>query len=316
MTTSHNVAIQPIGAALKEAWIFYKKNMNVLALVSIIPLVFGAVSMVFEPELAAGHSVLLGTLAVMAVFNILNLVFSIFMPVALIATIDEIHHGRTLSMNDAYKKAFSLGIPYLFVLLLTGIIVLGGSILLIIPGIVVNIYLAFVVFAFLIEGKRGIDALIQSAWYVRGLWFDILARKISVAIVIILGLMVFSVIAGVASVASGFGQPIFDFLMQLFLFMAVVPFMMSFSYVVYKDIKNAKAHTTPTPAFIAEAEKILIILLLIAALTALTCFFFWSFGPHHFIDQVIVNMQSGGTMHGGGRAMMQYNSYKHGFMGY
>jgi hypothetical protein len=286
--------------------------MNVLALASIIPLVFGAVGTALQPGLAVNRGALLGMFAVIAVFNILNLVFSLLMPVAVIATIDEVSHGRALDVNDAYKKAFSVGIPYLFVLLLSGIVVLGGSIFLIIPGIIANVYLMFVIFVFLFEGKRGIDALIQSAWYVRGLWIDIFARKIAAAIVVVLAVIVFSAVVGSISIVAGFGPSVFSFLFRLFLFMLVVPFTLCFAYVIYKDVHAVKAHSAPSPAFRAEAERIFIILMLIAALAALAIFVFWNFGSHHFFGMMIDHTNRGGRY--GGRMMIHYNS--HGFMGY
>ena len=81
-------------------------------------------------------------------------------------------------------------------MLISGIVILGGSILFLIPGIIVSIYLMFVLFVFLFEKKRGIDALIQSAWYVKGFWWDLFARKLILSILVIVSLIVFVSFAG------------------------------------------------------------------------------------------------------------------------
>ena len=282
MNTSHT-SLRPIGESLKVAWTLYRKHMNALALVSIIPLIFGAVGMTLHPELAANRQVFLGMIGIIAVFNILNLVFTILMPVALISTIEDSEHGHHTDMNKAYNKAFSLGLPYLFVLLLSGVIVFGGSIFFLIPGIIVNTYLMFVAFIFLCEGKRGIDALIQSAWYVRGFWIDIFARKITSAVVALVAIILFSTIISGLGAMTGFESTVLDFLVSLFTFILVVPFTICFTYVIYKDAKTAKSHTAPTAAFHSKAEKIFIILMIIAALFVFALFLLISFAPQEFL---------------------------------
>jgi hypothetical protein len=282
--------------------------MNALTLVSIIPFIFGAVGMTLHPDLAVNNAAFWGIFAVLGVFNVLNLIFSLVMPLALVTTIDELHHGRTIDVNSAYKKAFSVAIPYLVVLLLSAIAVLGGSVLLIIPGIIANVYFMFVIFVFLFEGKRGLDALAQSAWYVRGLWLDVFARKIAIGVIVFVSLVLFMAVAGGLSLFAGFGIPVFSFLIDLFLFMFIVPFTICFSYSVYRNLRSIKEHESHKAhyaGFIADAEKISVILLVVAALAALTVFTLFIFWPGHFSGILM--------MHGN---MMTTYHHSHGFMGY
>lgn len=291
MNTTHT-SLKPLSTLLKDTWSLYRKHMNSLALVSIIPFIFGAVAMTLRPELAVNHQAYLGILAVLAVFNVLHLVFSLIMPVALITTIDEMSHGRAHHVNAAYKKAFSVAIPYLFILILSCIVALGGSVLLIIPGIIVNTYLMFVVYVFLLEGKRGMDALIQSAWYVRGFWLAVFGRKISIAIFAFIALLIFTAIAGALTFLGGFNSPVLAFLIDLFAFMFIVPFTVCFTYLVYRNLRAIKEHTVHHAAFAQEAEKIFIILMVIASVAALTAFTLFVFWPGHFSGVTILRTSS------------------------
>ena len=273
------ILLRPIGVILKEAWNTYRKHANALALVCIIPFIFATVAIIFDPSLANNHQAALGMFTLSAIFSLLRLVFLIFMPLALLATLEEVHHGRHLDVNKAYNKAFSHGIAYLFVILLTMIVVFGGTLLFIIPGIIASIYLTFVLFTFFFEGKRGIDALVTSAWYVRNIWWDIVARKLILGFFVAAAGFIFLLIVGGIALTAGFGISVVSFLFNLFIFLGVVPFAVCFAYALYKDVKLAKEKIPVDPAFIIEAEKAFVILLIVAALITIVLFIVWNLGP-------------------------------------
>jgi hypothetical protein len=260
--------------------------MNVFALISVIPFLFIGVKTLFAPYIYSTGT-LSGVIAwttVSGIFGLLYIVFVLVLPFAITIAIDQTTRGETPDVNAVYKKAFSSVIPYLAIVLLSIIIVIGGSVLFIIPGIIAGIYITLAIYAFIFEGAHGIDAFILSAWYVKGFWWDILARKITLAILIGIVSIIFAGIVGTIIFAFGFGLPVFQFLFRLFLFMTILPFSFIFTYLIYTDARSIKIASTgsavPDKAFVVEAERIYILLISIAALVALGLFLVISFGPH------------------------------------
>jgi len=229
-------SLKPISTLFGETWRLYKKHMNALALIGVIPLIFAGVKMILGPNFIGDHGyplwIILVLLTAAAVFALLNLVFTIILPLALAEAVDEGHKGKEVETSAVYKRAFAETIQYLFVLMLVLIVFLGGSIIFIIPGMVVAIYLKFAIFTYLLEDKRGMDALVTSAWYVKGSWWAILWRQILLAIVLVVIAFVFIIIVGAAIIALGFSPAIFSILFQLFAFMILIPYGMTYIYMV------------------------------------------------------------------------------------
>ena len=269
--------LKPIGALLAASWRLYRKHMNVFALISVIPFLFAGVRLALAPYLynVSGQPASGGAVAVLAVFGLLYIAFAIVLPFAMSIAVHEAEHGKTPNIEEVYKRAFSSIFPYLAVLLLAIITIFGGSVLFIIPGIIVAIYLSLATYVYIFENKKGVDALITSAWYVRNFWWDILARKITVAIIAVLAVFLFSLVVVPILFAFGFGPAVFQFLLDLFVFIFVIPFSLTFAYLIYKDVKSAqhaRGRTAPDKTFELEAEKIYVIFIIVAAVAAIIIF--------------------------------------------
>ena len=266
--------------------------MNVFALISVIPFIFAGVKLALAPYLYNfwGQPTSLADAALLAVFGLLYLAFVIVVPFAMSVAVHEADQGKMPNVEAVYKRAFSSIFPYLAILLLTIIITFGGSILFIIPGIIASIYLSLAMYVYIFEGKTNIEALVVSAWYVRNFWWDILARKITVAILVIAAGLIFSLIFVPIVFVLGFGPSVFQFLLNLFVFMIVLPFSFTVYYLIYKDVKHAQHARgktgVPEKAFTLEAEKIYIILIIVAAVAAVGLFVVFSINPapHPFFN--------------------------------
>jgi hypothetical protein len=275
-------SLKPIGTLFGDTWKLYKKHMNALALVGVIPLIFYGAKIILQPGFIASWGyplwLILVLLTAAAIFALLHLVFSIILPLALVEAVDEAHKGKIVETSAVYKRAFAETIQYLFVLMLVIIVFLGGSVLFIIPGIVAAIYLKFAIFTYLCEDKRGMDALVTSAWYVKGSWWAILGRQILLAIVLAVAAFIFIIIVGAAVIALGFSPAIFSILFQLFVFMILIPYGMTYVYMVYKDAKSLKEGKEPHKDFVNESEQLFIVLLIVATVAVLIVFCVSTFG--------------------------------------
>lgn len=279
-------SLQPIGTLFGDTWRLYKKHINVLALVGVIPLIFAGAKMILSPSFIANYGYPLWLIFVLltasAIFALVHIIFTIILPLALAEAVDEGHRGKTVETSAVYKRAFAETIQYLFVLMLVVIVFLGGSVLFIIPGIVVAIYLKFAIFTYLFEDKRGMDALVTSAWYVKGSWWAIVWRQILLAAVLILAGLVFIVVVGLIVLTVNFdpqsSPAIFNILFLLFAFMFLIPYAITYVYLIYKDAKSLKEGREPHKDFVDESEKLFIILLIVAAVAVLVIFCTSTFG--------------------------------------
>ncbi len=82
----------------------------------------------------------------------------------------------------------------LWVYILSGLAVMGGMVLLIIPGIMVAVYLYFVQYTFVAENKRGFEALLRSHELVKGIWWKIFWKMFGLAALIVVCIVFVSII--------------------------------------------------------------------------------------------------------------------------
>ena len=156
----------------------------------------------------------------------------LFSLIAMAAVIFSVARGTGIAAS--YRGIRSLFFPLLWVGVLSYLAVLGGFIMLVLPGILVGIWLLFTMFIVVVEGKRGLAAMQQSREYVRGYWWTLFGRYL---------LVVF--IAGVlGAVVSGFALLIFGKmlgpLVPLVFEMVVLPFLLVYIYQLYQDLAAIK----------------------------------------------------------------------------
>lgn len=72
--------------------------------------------------------------------------------------------------------------PIILVSLLTALAVVGGFILLVIPGVIFSIWFAFATYAVALDNERGIAALAKSKSLVRGRWWPVFWRLLVLGI--------------------------------------------------------------------------------------------------------------------------------------
>ena len=92
--------------------------------------------------------------------------------------------NQKLKVLEIYHKAFKHLFHFLIIMILIGISFIGGSILLIIPGLIFLTWFIFAPLAYIIEGKTGYQALEDSRLKVKG-------HFVSVVLTLIMMLLIF-----------------------------------------------------------------------------------------------------------------------------
>lgn len=115
----------------------------------------------------------LGVLGYFAGMALLTFVLLIFSSAALLYAIKD-KSGVARSYGAAVRHMGG----YLLVGFLAGIAVLGGFLLLFIPGVIFTVWFMFSLLVFVFEGKTGTDALKASKALVSGRWWGVFGRTL------------------------------------------------------------------------------------------------------------------------------------------
>lgn len=240
------VARKTASNIFKEAWSVYKAKFGTLLLIVAIPalLLYGALLLGPLLEEAGGEKVSAGTsLALSIAFLIIIIVSIVLQYISQIALVLAIK-GRAegFGARESYARAFRIAFSYFWVSFLTGLIVLGGFVLLIIPGIIFSLQFAFAAFVLIGEGDRGIQALLKSREYVKGRLGDLFARLFALSIVvgvvvylpiILLDLLKVSEIV-LNFVSGGIG-------------LLATPFAVVYMYLTYENFRDTHGQITNLP---------------------------------------------------------------------
>ena len=124
------------------------------------------------------------------VVTILNLIISLL---SVLAFMVAIAHPQSVahSWSTLYDQAIVLVVPYIWIIIVIGLALIGGAVLFVIPALVLSIFLNFSSYVLVVENRRGLDALIGSWHYIEGHWWSVAWRTIFFgALVFILSLVV------------------------------------------------------------------------------------------------------------------------------
>lgn len=128
--------------------------------------------------------------------------------------------NEELGIRDSLKQGRHRVLSFMWIYNLTGFIITGGFLLLIVPGVIFLVWFAFAQFILVSEDERGMNALLKSREYVREKWFDVFLR-----------LFVIWIMSGCVGMV-----PVIGPIVSLLFF----PFVMIFIYLLYRDLKEIK----------------------------------------------------------------------------
>lgn len=174
------------GDIIKKSWLTYLDNWK--KLIPYILLIFvpnfvlglvGTVSLYLDRFATSDAFVLTNNLIVIAVF-VACIIFTIWASMALAKNLGSIIGKKTpLAYKESFSSTSHLIWPVIYTSLLVLVIVLGGTILFIIPGIIFSIWFSFTFYTVILEEKRGANALKASKEMVVGRWWGIFWRLLA-----------------------------------------------------------------------------------------------------------------------------------------
>lgn len=105
-----------------------------------------------------------------------SLVFAIWVTVALAKTMMDCLLAKPTEWKATFSGSSNLIWPVIITSFLVTLIVLGGTLLLIIPGIIFAVWYSFSTYVVIFEGAKGLSALRASKALVAGRWWSIVWR--------------------------------------------------------------------------------------------------------------------------------------------
>ncbi len=164
-----------------------------------------------------------------AALTLVSIVVWLWAVVALFYVISE-----KIDFQAAYRKAWEKLPSYFGVSLVAGLAILGGSVFLIIPGIIFYVWFVFATYVLVFEKKGIIESLKQSKKYVQGAWFAVAGRLLVGLLALFLAAVVVSLMAGIINILRVPLLPdVISALGQIFM----TPFYTIYLYFLYKELK-------------------------------------------------------------------------------
>lgn len=136
---------------------------------------------------------------------------------------------KTTPILNLIKQSKTIFFPFLLTVLLSVLLTIGGTALLVIPGLLIAFFFTFVTYEIVVEGKTGTMALQRSYFMVKNNFWEILGRLVLVALGIVI----------VSSVLRRFADG--DSLLTLvqFLFSLFASwYARAYAFILYKEVRG------------------------------------------------------------------------------
>jgi len=217
---------------LKRSFAVYKARLGTFVGIMLFPLIVG--SLVFILSLLLINTPLV--IFFLIIFIPIMIIIGIWSQVSLIFAIKDREEkiGITESLRRGWKKIIS----FAWVSILAFFIIMGGYVLLIIPGIIFSIWLAFSTYVLVSEDLRGMNALFRSKQLTAGYWWKVLWRFIVTGIIIFIPVVLLHIIL-IVLISDDLADPLIRIITALF----ITPFNFTFGFLLYEDLKKQKAKT-------------------------------------------------------------------------
>jgi len=195
------------------------------------------------------------TFPIYLVLTAFSFVIGLWTQIILIRLINAGITKEALDKSTLQQNAWRDTVPFLWVSILTGLIILGGMILFVIPGFIFTIWYFFSLYIFSIEGTRGFAALQKSKDLVQGRFWTVVWRIILPNL--FYGLML-AIIIGIPTLIIGYFTKFAEFnstlsvgpwwfdSIQSLATIITLPLSIALSVILYKNLKEDTSTTPPT----------------------------------------------------------------------
>src|SRR3989344_2426388 len=227
----------PTNTSFIGPWELFKKSLSVykqrfwtilgIYFVGYGPFAVGGVILKLSNYTLAGI-----TGAIIAIFLlIVFIIVTLWIQGAILCVIRD--RGEHIGIKESYVRGVHIAGSILWVGFITSFIVLGGFLLLIIPGTIFLVWFSLSQYVVAAENIRGMSALMKSKEYVRGRWWGVFGRFI------FLELIVFLFILPISFIASIFSSQIATIIGYILQFL-IIPLNLIYMFLIYENLREIK----------------------------------------------------------------------------
>jgi len=240
------LSLIPTGDLISQVFDFYKKHWKLFLQIFVWPLILNCAwlvltslsDLIIKQNEASLFVSVVGWIT--PLIWLLIMVISIWSGAALIFACKE-----PTTWQLAYRSAWHRLGDYLWLAILTGLMVAGGIMLFVVPGIIFSLWFFLGAWVLIFEDLKGRDALLKSKFYVQGYWWAIFGRQLVFSLLIaaiaggamLLGLLLSFLVKTISSTTSS----ILIIVWQCLVSLLISPLTVGLSYVLYQDLKNKKS---------------------------------------------------------------------------
>ena len=177
-----------VGDLLSQSWQIFISNAGTYIGIAILPIIIQIIGIVVLFLVLLGGLLLRGFIPLfkgdgVLTFPSLILLIVVGLVIGAIQILSQaaliyaaMRRDRKVGLGEAYGFALRKLFSFLWIIILSIVIIAGGSFLFIIPGILFAVWFIFASFVLIDEDTRGMSALLKSKEYMRGQWFAVFWR--------------------------------------------------------------------------------------------------------------------------------------------
>lgn len=233
---------------LKQAFNVYKKKIGVILGIEIVPtLVMVALSVVF-----AGSAMLFAISELGSMLGVVGMIAAIFLFVVVIVVIQTwsqtallyaIKDGlENIGVMESFRRGWHKILSFWWVSVLFMAVILGGTLLLVVPGIIVAVFVSLSVYVVVAEDEKGMAALLKSREYVRGRWWGVFGRLLFLFAFSMIVSWILAFVVALLNVPL-IATPIINLVSLLFL----TPLYVIYLFLMYGNLKSLRGDLSAAP---------------------------------------------------------------------
>ena len=215
---------------IKQTWEDYKTHLRMIVRILLVPNILAR----FIGQMGGHYKAAPSPFSFL--FIIAVTIFSIWSQVTIFMAI--VKPSENLTFADWYKKSWKYIWSYSWLIFLSGIIILSGILLLLLPGIIFSIWFSMGVYVLMDKHMKGMSALQYSYELVRGHWFAVLWRCI------VSGILTLIASIGISILVKILHFPYETQISGVLIATFVTPFTYMYSFRLYKELKELKGEYT------------------------------------------------------------------------
>lgn len=230
-----------VGSLLSEAWKLFTSTWNTSVKTSALLLISPVITLVLDLLIPNRTPYVLLLIAVAIVEGVIF----VWATIRLMLTMLNLEAGKpVMAPNEESQKAMNLLLPFCWIGFLVGLVTLGATLLLVLPGIYFNTALAFSALLLIDQGKRGTQALAASRALVKGRWWDTFIDMFVAGIVFGLPIAILSNVA--AGIVLYFARTNATYavdatsLVSYIVIAATMPLIMGFQIKLYRALQRSR----------------------------------------------------------------------------